>query len=175
MGAPGPEDELAALVGPAQAGGEWALEAIYRALSPQVVRYLRSQVGVDAEDVASETWISVARALGSFEGDGDALRALVFTIARRRAVDHVRKLARTPLPVAGRVAESAEDLALGDEVAKAVAEALPEEQAQIVLLRVVGGLSVEEVAAIVGRRPGTVRVLQHRALKRLAKIFPDGL
>jgi RNA polymerase sigma-70 factor (ECF subfamily) len=56
----------------------------------------------------------------------------------------------------------------GEDAARRIAELLPAEQAEIVLLRIVGGFSVDEVARVVGRPPGTVRVLQHRALRRLA-------
>jgi RNA polymerase sigma-70 factor, ECF subfamily len=56
-----------------------------------------------------------------------------------------------------------------DEAIRRITALLPPDQAEIVLLRVVAGLSVDDVAGITGRRPGTVRVLQHRALRRLAE------
>jgi len=58
---------------------------------------------------------------------------------------------------------------LTTEAAIARIATLPPDQAEVVLLRILGGLSVREVAAITGKRPGTVRVLQHRALRRLAR------
>lgn len=174
-------DEFPTIVAAAAAGGEWALTLLFRELSPSVQRYLRAQAGQDADDLASETWLSVAGSLRSFSGDEDAFRAWVFTIAKRRVADHLRKRGRRrAVPVdAPAEAPSAEDAALdgrlGDEAARRIVAALPDEQAQIVLLRVVAGLSVDEVAAIVGRRPGTVRVLQHRALRRLAEDFSGEL
>lgn len=142
-----------------------------------MTRYLRAQLGQDAEDVASETWLSVARGLGTFSGDEDAFRAWVFTIAKRRVVDHLRRRGRRPsLPADVEHEPSAEEAALegrlGDDAARRIVDLLPPDQAQIVLLRVVAGLPVEEVARLVGRRPGTVRVLQHRALRRLAEKLP---
>lgn len=163
-------DEFATLLDAARAGGEWALTRLYREVNPALARYLHAQLGADADDVGSETWLSVARSLPSFQGDRDGFRAWVFTIAKRRVVDHLRARGRSPRPLDAAPAPSAEDLALsGDDAARRIVACLPPEQAQIVLLRVVGGFSVEEVARIVGRRPGNVRVIQHRALRRLAE------
>jgi RNA polymerase sigma-70 factor (ECF subfamily) len=157
-----------------------------------MVGYLRSRAGADAEDLASETWLAVARGLSSFSGDEAAFRSWVFTIAHRRLVDHHRAVARrprlrslaradgddheAPLEVqapddpAGEVLAT---LAAEDAVGRIVA-LLPKDQADIVLLRVVAGLPVEDVASITGRRAGTVRVLQHRALRRLADRLGGG-
>jgi len=166
-------DDFATLLDAARAGGEWALTRLYREVNPSLARFLRAQLGPDeAEDVGSETWLSVARSLQSFDGDPDAFRAWVFTIAKRRVVDHLRAKGRRPVPLDPGAAPSAEEIALtGDEAARRIVSLLPPEHAQIVLFRVVGGFSVEEVARIVGRRPGNVRVIQHRALKRLAQQF----
>ncbi len=112
-------------------------------------------------------------------------RGWVFTIVRRRRLDHLRnsrRRATEPLPDADlleRIAASTDtetealDAVVGDAEARRIVASLPPEQAEIVLLRVVSGLSVSEVARLTGRRPGFVRVLQHRALKRLAREFPD--
>ena len=163
-------DEFATLLDAARAGGEWALTRLYREVNPSLARFLRAQLGDEADDVGSETWLSVARSLQSFDGDQDAFRAWVFTIAKRRVVDHLRAKGRRPAPVEPAPIPSAEDVALsGDEAAQRIVACLPPEHAQIVLLRVVGGFSVEEVARITGHRPGNVRVIQHRALKRLAE------
>jgi RNA polymerase sigma-70 factor (ECF subfamily) len=124
--------------------------------------------------VASETWISVARGLASFDGDEDAFRGWVFTIAKRRAVDHLRAQSRRPrLGSADHVASAEDEVLSGDDAAARIVSALSPHLAQIVLLRVVGGFTVDEVAEMVGRKPGTVRVLQYRALRRLAERLPD--
>lgn len=163
----------------AQAGGEWAIATLFRDGQPRLLRYLRAQAGDAADDLASETWLDVARNLRSFEGDEDAFRGWVFTIARRRLIDHRRRSGRRVRTVGGNVPEIAGPLdteaialghgALGDAAARRLVASLPDELADIVLLRVVAGLDVAEVAAIVGRRPGTVRVLQHRAMQRLRR------
>jgi RNA polymerase sigma-70 factor (ECF subfamily) len=165
------------LLAAARTGGEWALAALYRDLHPAVLRYLYSQDPGDAEDLASDAWLDVARGLQRFDGDETAFRRWVFTIARRRLLDHRRATARRrtdPVPAESMGYLEAPDCA--DEVmafastraALARLASLPRDQAEVVLLRVLADLDVEDVAKIVGKRPGTVRVLQHRALKRLA-------
>jgi RNA polymerase sigma-70 factor, ECF subfamily len=180
-GAVGIGGEFQTILAAAQQGAEWAIAVLYDDLQPRVLRYLRARVGAEAEDVASETWLDVARSIRSFSGDEDDFRGWLFTVAHHRAVDHHRRGSRRPtaatddseltsVPGSDDTETAAMDHgALGDEAARRLVASLPAEQAEIVLLRVVAGLSVEEVAAIVGRRPGTVRVLQHRALRRLRK------
>lgn len=179
------EEEFASTLAAAQAGAEWAMAVLYQTNQPRLLRYLRTQVGQDAEDVAADAWLDAARNLGGFAGGEDQLRGWLFTIARRRVVDHRRRERRHPatptpverlddLPDVG-VASDVSDGSLGDEAAREILSSLPAVQAEIVLLRVVGGLSVDQVAEITGRRPGTVRVLQHRALRRLARELGEDL
>jgi RNA polymerase sigma-70 factor (ECF subfamily) len=172
--------EFAAVLRAAGLGEERAVARLFREYQPGLVRYLRSRVPDVADDVASETWLAVASGLACFEGDADAFRAWLFTIARRRLIDQRRKAKRRPLEVvngealagAASTSRSPEDEVeanvAGDEAARRIAALLPAEQADVILLRVVAGLSVEEVAGLLGKRPGTVRVLQHRGLRRLA-------
>jgi RNA polymerase sigma factor (sigma-70 family) len=183
-------DQFEGILTAAQDGGEWAVAVLYRWLHPAVVGYLRARAGDDdADDLASETWLAVARALSGFSGDETAFRSWVFTIAHRRLVDHHRAASRR-LPTrsltadTGDGAERSHALALagaddpagevvaamaGDDAVRRIVALLPPDQAEIVLLRVVAGLPVDDVAAVTGRKPGTVRVLQHRALRRLAE------
>lgn len=179
-------DQFQAILAAAQDGGEWAVATLYRWLHPALISFLRGRAGDDADDVASETWLAVARGLTTFSGDETAFRSWVFTVAHRRLIDHHRTAARRPAtrslgPVEGDGPDARLDLPGGDDTAAAVEAALigseavrrvvallPPDQAEIVLLRVVADLPVEQVATITKRRPGTVRVLQHRALRRLA-------
>jgi RNA polymerase sigma-70 factor, ECF subfamily len=183
-------DQFLGILTAAQDGGDWAVAILYRWLHPAVVSYLRGRAGDEAEDLAAETWLAVARGLRGFSGDEAAFRSWVFTIAHRRMVDHHRARARRPKTRSltpgegsggamedGPIAElaSADDPAgeavaamASDEAVRRIVALLPADQAEIVLLRVVAGLPVDDVAHITGRRPGTVRVLQHRALRRLA-------
>jgi RNA polymerase sigma factor (sigma-70 family) len=187
-------DQFEGILTAAQDGGEWAVAILYRSLHPALIRFLRARAGEDADDVASETWLAVARALHSFTGDETAFRSWVFTIAHRRLIDHHRSAARRPstrslspaegdgeditleLPGGDDTADAVEAALAGNEAVRRIVALLPPLQAEIVLLRVVAGLSVEEVAGITRRRPGTVRVLQHRALRRLAdRLEPLGV
>ncbi len=163
----------------ARTGAEWALAALYRDLQPRVLRYLWARDPSQAEDLAADVWLDVARGLPRFSGDEAGFRAWVFTIARRRLLDERRSAARqrtTPLP-ADRLAllgetGNVEHEALFSLEARAALERiaeLPADQAEVVLLRVLADLSAWEVARILGKREGTVRVLQHRALRRLAR------
>jgi RNA polymerase sigma-70 factor (ECF subfamily) len=164
----------------AQGGGEEAFACLYRAVQPALLGYLRVIAPDAADDVASETWLQVVAGLGGFRGGEEAFRAWVFTIARHRAIDAGRRRARrrtVPLDeheTAERLtAADAADLALEAISTQAVIEllsALPKDQAEIILLRVVAGLSAQDVARMVGRSPGAVRVAAHRGLRRLAAI-----
>src|SRR6266542_768798 len=90
------DEEFRALLSAAQAGGEWAVTSLFRDLNPRLVRYLRARVGQEADDVAADTWLDIARNLASFEGDEDDFRAWAFTIAHRRAIDSRRRQSRRP-------------------------------------------------------------------------------
>jgi RNA polymerase sigma-70 factor, ECF subfamily len=168
------------LLAAAQAGDERAFAVLWRELQPAVLRYLRVAAPPAAEDLAAETWVSVIRGLGRFRGDEQDFRAWLFTAACHRLVDWGRQAARQPaasLPVdllGDRPAPGEDPAALAVEAestraALALLAELPAEQAEVVMLRVVAGLDVAEVARIVGKRPGAVRVLAHRGLRRLAR------
>lgn len=166
----------------ARAGDERAFASIWTDLHPPVLRYLRMLDPVAAEDLAAETFISVARGLARFDGDEQDFRAWVFTIARRREIDHRRKTARRPRtePLEPELdvvdGQSAEDDAIAatrtTEALRLIGQ-LSSDQAEVVLLRVVAGLDVARVAEIMERSPGATRVLQHRALQRLSAIVGD--
>ena len=166
----------------ARLGEEWAVAAIWRDLHPRLLRYLRVAVpGGGVEDLASDVWLEVASGLGRFAGDRQAFLRWTFTICRRRVIDGGRREARRrtdPVPPevlelhAPKVdGELAGRLAL--DAALAHLSRLPRDQAEVILLRVVVGLDADSVGEILGKRPGTVRVLQHRGLERLAAVLVD--
>lgn len=168
-----------AVLAAAADGDELAFGALWRDLQPALLRYLHALAPGSGEDLASETWLRVVKGLGQFSGDERAFRAWVFTVARHRAVDRWRRSARRQdelvpldalahLPAPDDPASSAVD-AISSQAAVAMIATLPPDQAEVLLLRVVAGLDVAEVAAITGKRPGNVRVLAHRALHRLAE------
>ena len=169
-----------ALAGAAR-GDQSAIATVYRALNPMLLRYLRHHVGPVAEDVASDVWLALAPNLAGYSGTVDQLRALMFTVARRRVVDQYRHAGRqAPMVALDETCDVADPIDTeGPVVAHLTAQSavetlvrcLPADQAEIVLLRVLGELDVEQVAAIVGRTKGAVRVAQHRALLRLQRAF----
>src|SRR5262245_9300874 len=174
-----------AVLAAAQGGDEEAFAVLWRELNPGLLRYLRVVSPGAADDLASEIWLEVVRGLGRFRGGEEGLRSWVFTIARHRAVDWRRRAARQPVqPLAVEALSERpgpEDPAaavverLGTDRALALIAELPPDQAEVVLLRVIAGLDVARVAGIVGKRPGTVRVLGHRGLRRLATRLGQGL
>jgi RNA polymerase sigma factor (sigma-70 family) len=147
---------------------------VYRQLAPAVLGYLRSERAPDPDDLLGEVFLQVARDLGRFRGDDDALRRWVFTIARHRLFDERRRRARRP-QLAG---EPVPDLAgapdpagaLDGELLAALAR-LTAEQREVVVLRFVADLPLEAVARITRRSAGAVKAMQHRALDQLARIL----
>ena len=139
----------------ARCGEHWAISVLYEDLHPQVLAYLKSRKTSEAEDLAHDTWIDVGRSLARFHGDEADFHRLVFTIARRRLIDHRRRESRR------KTAPSTDDVLerhgqtgdaevealdiLSAEAARALIGTLPPDQADVVLLRVIGGFSSEEV------------------------------
>ncbi|MEU2908730.1 RNA polymerase sigma factor [Streptomyces massasporeus] len=172
------DGELGAAVERAQQGDEAAFAVAYRLVQPGLLGYLRGLVGDDAEDVASDAWLEIARDLGRFRGDGAGFRGWTATIARHRALDHLRRqrvrprssaLEQDVLELPG--PQSTHDQALeaiSTEHALELVRGLPRDQAEAVLLRVVVGLDGPAAARVLGKRPGAVRTAAHRGLKRLA-------
>src|SRR5262245_8320456 len=171
-----PPDFEAALADAAR-GDHAALTLIYRELNPRLLRYLRHHAGPVAEDLASEVWLALAPQLDGFPGAYRNLQALMFAVAHRRVVDEYRRRGRTPayapfddaLELAA--PDDPETFAIEQVTAQGAVELLvrklPADQAEVVLLRVLGDLAVEQVAEIVGKSNGAVRIAQHRARQRL--------
>lgn len=173
------DGELSAAVARAQEGDEAAFAVAYRLVQPGLLGYLRGLVGDDAEDVASDAWLEIARDLGRFKGDGAGFRGWTATIARHRALDHLRRQKVRPRPSA--LENDVLDLpgphsthdqaleSLSTERALELVGTLPRDQAEAVLLRVVVGLDGPAAARVLGKRPGAVRTAAYRGLKRLAQ------
>lgn len=182
-------EALTAWLRAAQGGDEWAMAELYRALNPALLRYLRHRVPEAAEDLAAECWLAVSKVVGTFEGDAADLRAWLFGVAHRRVADHWRTKARRPRSIpleegaewpagvltAPDPGEMVVDAMSAQSAVRSLVQGLSEEQAEVVLLRVVAGLSVDQVAALLGKRPGAIRVVQHRALRRIAAATHDRL
>jgi RNA polymerase sigma-70 factor (ECF subfamily) len=175
--------ELSAAITAAQSGDEDAFRMLYRAIQPGLLRYLRVQVGSAAEDVASETWLQIARDLRTFRGDEAGFRGWAVTIARHRALDHARYQHRHPpadalpdelpqLQIGDDTAESAME-AIDTEAALALIARLPRDQGEAVLLRVVVGLDAKTAGKVLGKRAGAVRTAAYRGLRTLVDYLAD--
>jgi len=164
----------------AQGGDELAFAAIFRDVQPVLLRYLHVIAPAAAEDVAAETWLQVVAGLTGFSGEERAFRAWLFTIARHRVADWGRARGRRPtVPLED---SGAIEMLLAPDIADVVIEristravmsalaTLPRDQGEIIMLRVVAGLDAADVARIVGKSPGAVRVAAHRGLRRLADV-----
>ena len=171
--------EFTALLAGARVGDDAAIESLFRALNPRLMRFLRASEPRAADDVAGEVWMAVARGLAQFEGDAAGFRSWVFSIARRRIADHRRRGARrntVPVDTATLEGVNADDdpegetieQLSGQEAAELIMATLSADQAEVILLRVLADLDVDDVAGIMGRSANWVRVTQHRGLRRLA-------
>jgi RNA polymerase sigma-70 factor (ECF subfamily) len=130
----------------------------------------------DPEDLLGEVFLQVARDIGRFSGDAAALRRWVFAIAHNRVLDARRREARRPKVADADVPEQPVRPP-ADPVDPALVhalESLTPEQREVILLRFVADLSLEEVAKLTKRKVGAVKALQHRGLENLGRILPTG-
>ncbi|WP_460365313.1 sigma-70 family RNA polymerase sigma factor [Actinocorallia lasiicapitis] len=175
------EPDLRELATLAVQGDTGATEVLIGQVRPMVVRYCRARLGRvsgqyhAADDVAQEVCIAVLSALPRYRDMGRPFASFVFGIAAHKIADALRSAIRTAVPT--------EDLPDGPderpgpeetairyleaEQARDLLDRLPEQQRELVLLRVVAGLSAEETGNVLGMTAGAVRVAQHRALARL--------
>lgn len=165
----------------AAGGAEWAWAEVYRDLTPGLLRFLTGQGAADPEDCLGEVFIQIVRQLGGFHGDEPAFRTWAFTIARSRLIDAWRKDQRRPAKAGEDVSVAADRLApappqepatLQRAAVEEILSTLSPDQRAVLMLRYVHQFSSEETAAIIGKPEGTVRVLQHRALRTLRRTLP---
>jgi RNA polymerase sigma factor (sigma-70 family) len=167
-------------------GSAW--ETIYRALAPAVAGYLRGQGAHEPDDLTSEVFLALVQSIERFAGSAAQLRTFVFVIAHHRLTDERRRTMRrkgfletrpidalpergtTALAMAapGDAAQTALDR-LSTEHVEALCESLAPDQRDVVLLRIVADLSIEQVADVLGKSPGAVKALQHRAFEQLRR------
>jgi len=185
--------DFGAVLEGARTGQQWAVAVLFEDVQPRLLRYLRSRDRDQADDIAGEVWEAIARGIATFEGDESDFRGWAFTIARRRLIDHRRRHGRRKTDpyddaaFASLAAVDTTDVTVIDrlsaqEAISVITAALSEEQAEVVILRVVAGLDTSIVAEVMQRPETWVRVNQHRALKRLtehlaehlADVVPDG-
>jgi len=170
--------ELSRLVSKARHGSIKAFDDIYRSLAGQVASYLRWHRATDPDGLTNDVFAQVHRNLPRFEGDEHGFRSWVFTIAHHRMIDDRRRANRQP-PLQDELAVD-EHMGLGDVEDDAFAvlahdrvrdllTVLSPDQRDVVLLRIIADLSVEEVARMLDKREGAIKALQHRALATLRR------
>jgi RNA polymerase sigma-70 factor, ECF subfamily len=172
-------NEFALAISKARDGDADALGWLWQANNPALVRYLAGRGASSPQDLASTVWMEVARGLGRFRGAEGDFRRWLFSIARCRHIDELRSCSARRERLTGELPDMAgaadpaelaiEDLGLN--AALAAVGRLPPDQRDAVLLRVVADLDVAQVASILGKSPGAVRVLTHRGLRGLAQLL----
>jgi RNA polymerase sigma-70 factor (ECF subfamily) len=181
-----PEEESVLLVRRAQQGDSLAFGQLYDRYVDLVFRYIYYRVGdrSTAEDFTSETFLRALRRIGSFTWTGRDIGAWFVTIARNIVLDHV-KSSRYRLEVTtadmldeDRAEDGPEDAVLDSvtnaELLRCVRMLNPDQQ-ECIVLRFLQGLSVAETAAMMGKNDGAIKALQHRAVRRLATLLPEGI
>ena len=151
------------VLGSARVGSPWALGWLYRRCQPGLLRTLAVIAPHQDDDIASDVWLDVARTLPRFTGDEREFRRCLAAAARLRVIDATRRSTRR------RERSLDVDPIASTAFAVQVAELLPADQSEVVVMRVVDGLDVDEVARALGKSPEAVRGLQHRALRRLVR------
>ncbi len=176
---------FADLLARAQRGEGAAWEQIYRWLAPTVAGYLRVQGADDVEDLTSESFLALVRAIPTFRGDATQFRSFVFVIAHRRLQDERRRESRRPprdiggdgrgdvdIETSTRPGDNVHDETLerlAGERVLALCAPLPHDQRDVVLLRIVADLSLQQVASVVGKTTGAVKALQRRAFENIRR------
>jgi RNA polymerase sigma-70 factor (ECF subfamily) len=182
-------DVLDDVVALAMTGDRSAVARVLTLVRPLVVRYCRARLrgsdrsSASADDVAQEVCLAILTALPGYRVQGKPFLAFVYGIAAHKVIDAHRAAARNRaepvenVPDSTEVADGPEQRALRLELSAEIGQLLdqlPDKQREIIVLRIVVGLSAEETAEAVGSTPGAVRVAQHRALARLRKSVPEG-
>jgi RNA polymerase sigma factor (sigma-70 family) len=176
-------EEFHELLAAARGGDAHACSEIWNRYSPGVASFARNRGSHAAEDVTSEVFLAVFRQLPQFVGDEVAFRGLIFTIARRRVIDEIRRRARRPQTVTWSpetdqrrhpsAEEAAAEAAANSEVSRLLDQLSPD-QRDVLLLRIVADLTVEQVATTLGKRIGAVKALQRRGLASLRRNMASG-
>ena len=179
-----PQDDFGALLAAVRSGDEAAAVQLFSMHQPRLLRFLRALEPRVADDLAAEVWLAVVQTFPRFEGDAVDFRAWLFAIARRRIADHRRRGARRrtepddPTLVMSTIDATSAHTDVADIVTSGLAAQsavdeivrhLTEDQAEVLLLRVLGDLSVTDVAVLMDRPASWVRVTQHRAVSRLGR------
>jgi RNA polymerase sigma-70 factor (ECF subfamily) len=172
-----------AVLDAARSGAAWGFESLYRSLAARVCGYLRVRGAPEPEELTSEVFLRVFDRLDRFNGEEAQFRSWVFTIAHHLLIDDRRR--RDARPRTAPLLVAVESIAGGDGEADALRHldlrdvqatlgALPEDQRDVLMLRVVADQTVEDVARTLGKSTGAVKALQRRGLARLRRQLAQG-
>lgn len=169
--------EFPRLLRRAKRGDETAWTTLYEWLAPQVIGFLRSTRLRDPEDVLGDVFLEVARRVETFKGDAIGFRAWVFTIARAKRVDDIRRRTIRPedrLDTGEHAVLPARDdvewevlASLATSEIETLLSVLTTAQAEVVALKALAGLTAREIGEVTDRSTGAVEQLYHRAIARL--------
>ncbi|MGB1251061.1 MAG: sigma-70 family RNA polymerase sigma factor [Candidatus Promineifilaceae bacterium] len=168
------------LIRRAKLGEPDAFAKIYEQYYAKIYSYIYYRIHDQplAEDLAADVFVRLVKSIGSFEERGRPLLAWLYTIAGNLLRDHIRRAKRIEFsPIDDREFASDEDptraldLSFDSQRLVNALQHLTEEQANVILLKFVQGLSNAEVGRIIGKKEGSVKSLQHRALRSLKRLL----
>ncbi|MBI5156374.1 MAG: RNA polymerase sigma factor [Acidimicrobiia bacterium] len=175
------EPEFESVLAAAQSGAEWAWARLYHAHAGRVLGYLRVRGSTDPENLLGEVYLQVARNIATFDGSEENFRSWLFTIAHHRLLDERRTARRRPTePVAEFEQHPADDgdatadtalAAVGTDRVRAMIAQLAPAQQEVLYLRILGGLTIPEIASAIDKNVGSVKALQRRGLEALRKMI----
>jgi RNA polymerase sigma factor (sigma-70 family) len=179
------DDQFATTLSAARAGAGWAFERLFQAFAPRVHGYLRGHGVAEPDELTNDVFLAAFRSLDTFDGDARAFAKWALTIARNRMIDENRRQARRVRTVAGDPADHAEPAGgdvetealrnLGNEWAVDLIRQLSPDQRDVLLLRIVADLTIDQIAQMIGKREGAVKALQRRGLSAAKRILEQGV
>jgi RNA polymerase sigma factor (sigma-70 family) len=179
------DDQFATTLSAARAGAGWAFERLFQAFAPRVHGYLRGHGVAEPDELTNDVFLAAFRSLDTFDGDARAFAKWALTIARNRMIDENRRQARRVRTVAGDPADHAEPAGgdvetealrnLGNEWAVDLIRQLSPDQRDVLLLRIVADLTIDQIAQMIGKREDAVKALQRRGLSAAKRILEQGV
>ncbi len=172
------EDDLNRALEDAKHNRSSGWTALYKALAPTVTGYLRAQGSAEPEDLAAEVFVQAVKNVSRFQGDFPAFRSWIFCIAHNKLVDDARYRSRRPVhPMADAGTNEVCSTHVEDQVmsnlandrVRSMIEKLTPDQSSVLFLRILGGLTVEEVSRAVGKPVTAVKALQRRGLASIRR------
>lgn len=174
-------EAFASVLTAARANAPWAFERLFTTYAPRVKAYVQTNGAAEPDEITNDVFLAAFQALARFEGDEPGFRSWLFTIARRRVIDEHRKRSRRVVTVATEHTTEMDD-AGGDVETEAlenitsrwvvdVLNQLSADQRDVLLLRTVADCTIDQIAEILGKRPGAVKALQRRGLAAAKKIL----